>query len=179
MILVTGHRRESFGNGFRQICQALRQLAEQQVVDLIYPVHLNPNVQPVRSILENLPNVFLIDPLGYVPFVSLMQRAHLILIDSGGIQEEAPSLGKPVLVMREVTERPEAVEVGTAKLVNRCGKDRGGNRTALGGRRRVQAPELREEPLWRWPSRRKNRSHSRRSSGTNPVSLIECQGCVV
>ncbi len=118
MILVTGHRRENFGDGFQQICQALRQLALRGDLDVIYPVHLNPHVQqPVRSILGNLPNVFLIDPLDYVPFVGLMQRAHIILTDSGGIQEEAPSLGKPVLVMREVTERPEAVEAGTAKLV--------------------------------------------------------------
>ena len=118
MILITGHRRESFGKGFQQICRALRQLALRNDVDLIYPVHLNPNVQqPVRSILGSLPNVFLIDPLDYVPFVGLMQRAHIILTDSGGIQEEAPSLGKPVLVLREVTERPEAIEVGTAKLV--------------------------------------------------------------
>lgn len=118
MILVTGHRRENFGVGFQQICQALRQLALRGDLDVIYPVHLNPHVQqPVRSILGNLPNVFLIDPLAYVPFVGLMQRAHIILTDSGGIQEEAPSLGKPVLVMREVTERPEAVEAGTAKLV--------------------------------------------------------------
>jgi UDP-N-acetylglucosamine 2-epimerase (non-hydrolysing) len=118
MILITGHRRESFGEGLRQICQALRQLALRGDVDLIYPVHLNPNVQqPVRNLLGNLPNVFLVGPLDYVPFVRLMQRAHIILTDSGGIQEEAPSLGKPVLVMREVTERPEAVEAGTAKLV--------------------------------------------------------------
>ena len=118
MILITGHRRENFGDGFQQICEALRRLALRGDVDLIYPVHLNPNVQqPVRNILGNLPNVFLIDPLEYVPFVWLMRQAHLILTDSGGIQEEAPSLGKPVLVMREVTERPEAVEVGTAKLV--------------------------------------------------------------
>src|SRR5262249_44325745 len=118
MVLVTGHRRENFGEGFQEICQALRTLALRGDVDLIYPVHLNPNVQqPVKSILGNLPNVFLIDPLDYVSFVYLMQRAHIILTDSGGIQEEAPSLGKPVLVMREVTERPEAVEAGTAKLV--------------------------------------------------------------
>jgi UDP-N-acetylglucosamine 2-epimerase (non-hydrolysing) len=118
MILVTGHRRENFGAGFQQICEALRQIALREDVDLIYPVHLNPNVQqPVRSVLGSLPNVFLIDPLDYIPFVGLMQRAHIILTDSGGVQEEAPSLGKPVLVMREVTERPEAVEAGTARLV--------------------------------------------------------------
>ncbi len=118
MILITGHRRESFGDGFRQICQALRALALRGDVDLIYPVHMNPNVQqPVRSLLGNLPNVFLLEPLDYVRVVGLMRRAHLILTDSGGIQEEAPSLGKPVLVMRDFTERPEAVEAGTAKLV--------------------------------------------------------------
>lgn len=118
LVLVTCHRRESFGEGFKRVCQALRQIALRGDVDLIYPVHLNPNVQqPVKSILGDLPNVFLIDPLDYVPFVALMDRALLILTDSGGIQEEAPSLGKPVLVMREVTERPETVEAGTAKLV--------------------------------------------------------------
>jgi UDP-N-acetylglucosamine 2-epimerase (non-hydrolysing) len=118
MILVTGHRRENFGAGLHQICEALRHIATRGDVDLIYPVHPNPNVQkPVRSILGGLPNVYLIDPLDYVPFVGLMERSHLILTDSGGVQEEAPSLGKPVLVMREVTERPEAVEAGTATLV--------------------------------------------------------------
>ena len=118
LVLVTGHRRESFGEGFERVCQALRKIALRGDVDLIYPVHLNPNVQqPVKKILGNLPNVFLIDPLDYVPFVALMDRAYFILTDSGGIQEEAPSLGKPVLVMREVTERPEAVEAGTVKLV--------------------------------------------------------------
>ena len=118
MVLVTCHRRESFGEGFERVCQALRQIALRGDVDLIYPVHLNPNVQqPVKNILGDLPNVFLIDPLDYVPFIALMDRAFLILTDSGGIQEEAPSLGKPVLVMREVTERPETVEAGTAKLV--------------------------------------------------------------
>jgi UDP-N-acetylglucosamine 2-epimerase (non-hydrolysing) len=118
MILVTGHRRESFGEGFRRICNALREIALRDDVELIYPVHLNPNVQePVRRILGSPPNVFLIEPLDYVPFVALMDRSYLILTDSGGIQEEAPSLGKPVLVLREVTERPEAVEAGTVKLV--------------------------------------------------------------
>lgn len=118
MVLVTGHRRENFGPGFQCICEALRKLASRGDVDLIYPVHLNPNVQqPVRSFLGGLPNVFLIDPVDYVSFVGLMQRAHIILTDSGGIQEEAPSLGKPVLVMRDVTERPEGVETGTSRLV--------------------------------------------------------------
>lgn len=119
LVLVTGHRRESFGAGFEQICAALARLAAAYPeVDIVYPVHLNPNVQgPVRQLLANLDNVHLIPPQDYLPFVSLMSRAHLILTDSGGIQEEAPSLGKPVLVMRDATERPEAVEAGTVKLV--------------------------------------------------------------
>lgn len=118
LLLVTGHRRESFGRGLQQICEAVREIAQSCEVDIVYPVHLNPNVQgPVRSLLGNLPNVHLIDPLDYFSFLALMQCSHLILTDSGGIQEEAPSLGKPVLVMREVTERMEGVEAGTAKLV--------------------------------------------------------------
>jgi len=118
LLLVTGHRRESFGQGLRQICEALREIARACEVDIVYPVHLNPNVQgPVKSLLGNLPNVFLIDPLDYGSFLALMQCSHLILTDSGGIQEEAPSLGKPVLVLRDVTERREGVEAGTARLV--------------------------------------------------------------
>jgi UDP-N-acetylglucosamine 2-epimerase (non-hydrolysing) len=118
LILVTGHRRESFGRGFEEICAGLRRLAERDDVEIVYPVHLNPSVQgPVRRLLGGLPNVHLLEPLDYVPFVYLMMRSHLILTDSGGIQEEAPSLGKPVLVMREVTERPEAVAAGTVALV--------------------------------------------------------------
>ena len=118
MILVTGHRRESFGNGFVRICQALTRLAERGDVDLIYPLHPNPNVRgPVESLLGSQPHVHLVEPQDYVPFVDLMRRCHFILTDSGGIQEEAPSLGKPVLVMREKTERPEAVYAGTARLV--------------------------------------------------------------
>ena len=118
-ILVTGHRRESFGEGFKNICSALKQLAENNPdIQIIYPVHLNPNVQnPVYSILGNVKNVHLIPPLDYEPFIFLMNKSYLILTDSGGIQEEAPSLGKPVLVMRDTTERPEGVKVGTAKLV--------------------------------------------------------------
>jgi UDP-N-acetylglucosamine 2-epimerase (non-hydrolysing) len=117
-ILVTGHRRESFGEGFRRICRALQTIASRPDVEIVYPVHLNPQVQdPVRASLGGLPNVQLIPPLPYVPFVGLMESSYLILTDSGGIQEEAPSLGKPVLVMREVTERPEAVEAGTVRLV--------------------------------------------------------------
>ncbi len=119
IVLITGHRRENFGEGFKDICGAIRNLAMKfRDVVFIYPVHLNPNVQgPVYSVLGELPNVFLVSPLGYVPFVYLMSAAHIILTDSGGIQEEAPSLGKPVLVMRETTERQDAVEAGTAVLV--------------------------------------------------------------
>jgi UDP-N-acetylglucosamine 2-epimerase (non-hydrolysing) len=118
LVLVTGHRRESFGQGFESICLALRELAQRADVEIVYPVHLNPNVQaPVRRVLSGLANVHLVEPLDYLPFVYLMNRSHIILTDSGGIQEEAPSLGKPVLVMRETTERPEAVAAGTVKLV--------------------------------------------------------------
>lgn len=118
LILVTGHRRENFGGGFEQICGALAELADRGDVQIVYPVHLNPNVQePVKRILAGQPEVVLIEPQDYLPFVYLMSRAHLILTDSGGVQEEAPSLGKPVLVMRETTERPEAVEAGTVQLV--------------------------------------------------------------
>lgn len=119
MMLVTGHRRESFGGGFERICEALRSIAlSHPEIQIIYPVHLNPNVQePVNRLLNGLNNVFLIPPQQYLPFVYLMNKAYLILTDSGGIQEEAPSLGKPVLVMRETTERPEAVAAGTVKLV--------------------------------------------------------------
>ncbi|MGV2289259.1 UDP-N-acetylglucosamine 2-epimerase (non-hydrolyzing) [Trinickia sp. YCB016] len=119
LVLVTGHRRESFGEPFRHFCEALRQLAElHDDVQLVYPVHLNPNVRaPVQEILAGQPNVYLIDPQDYLPFVFLMSRAYLIVTDSGGIQEEAPALGKPVLVTRETTERPEAVKAGTARLV--------------------------------------------------------------
>ena len=118
MVLVTGHRRESFGSGFEQICQALATLAVRDDVEFVYPVHLNPNVQePVHRLLGKFDNIHLIEPLDYLPFVHLMKSSHLVLTDSGGIQEEAPALGKPVLVMREVTERPEAVEVGTVSLV--------------------------------------------------------------
>jgi UDP-N-acetylglucosamine 2-epimerase (non-hydrolysing) len=118
MILVTGHRRENFGEGFENICLALRSLSASNNVQVVYPVHLNPNVQePVHRILSDCKNVHLIEPQDYLPFVYLMGQAHIILTDSGGIQEEAPSLGKPVLVMRNTTERPEAVEAGTVKLV--------------------------------------------------------------
>ncbi len=119
LVLVTGHRRESFGGGFERICEALVEVAQAHPdVQVVYPVHLNPNVQePVNRILEGVNNIKLIEPQQYLPFVYLMNRAHIILTDSGGIQEEAPSLGKPVLVMRDTTERPEAVDAGTVKLV--------------------------------------------------------------
>ena len=119
LILVTGHRRESFGGGFERICEALAQTAKAHPdCQILYPVHLNPNVQePVKRILKDVDNVHLIEPQQYLPFVYLMNRSHIILTDSGGIQEEAPSLGKPVLVMRDTTERPEAVNAGTVKLV--------------------------------------------------------------
>ncbi|MFG6551036.1 non-hydrolyzing UDP-N-acetylglucosamine 2-epimerase [Sulfitobacter sp. M21595] len=118
LILVTGHRRESFGGGFQRICDALATLAKRNDVQIIYPVHLNPNVKgPVEASLGALESVCLIAPQDYLPFMHLMRRADIILTDSGGVQEEAPSLGKPVLVMRDTTERPEAVDAGTVKLV--------------------------------------------------------------
>jgi UDP-N-acetylglucosamine 2-epimerase (non-hydrolysing) len=117
-ILVTGHRRESFGDGFERICAALARLAERPDVEIVYPVHLNPNVKgPVETLLGGFGNIRLLPPQDYLPFVYLMSRADLIITDSGGVQEEAPSLGKPVLVMRDTTERPEAVEAGTVRLV--------------------------------------------------------------
>ena len=121
LILVTGHRRENFGEGFRQVCRAIRRLAEVYPdVDFVYPMHLNPNVrQPIRETFgdRHWPNLFFIEPLEYLAFVYLMEKSYLVLTDSGGIQEEAPGLGKPVLVMRQTTERPEAVEAGTVRLV--------------------------------------------------------------
>jgi UDP-N-acetylglucosamine 2-epimerase (non-hydrolysing) len=118
LLLVTGHRRESFGDGFANICRALAELAQRKDLQIVYPVHLNPNVQgPVRAQLGGLDNVHLIAPQDYLAFVRLMQHAHVVLTDSGGVQEEAPALGKPVLVMRDVTERPEAVQAGVVTLV--------------------------------------------------------------
>lgn len=118
LILVTGHRRENFGSGFENICNAISLISQKDSVEVVYPVHLNPNVQePVRRILGCRKNIHLIEPLDYLPFVYLMGRSYLILTDSGGIQEEAPAIGKPVLVMRETTERPEALDAGTVKLV--------------------------------------------------------------
>lgn len=118
LVLVTAHRRESFGDGFERICRALAAIADRPGVQLVYPVHPNPQVQePVNRYLRAHPHITLLEPLDYVPFVDLMRRAHIILTDSGGIQEEGPSLGKPILVLREKTERPEAVDAGTVKLV--------------------------------------------------------------
>jgi UDP-N-acetylglucosamine 2-epimerase (non-hydrolysing) len=118
LIVVTAHRRESFGEGFERICRALARIADRTDVQLVYPVHPNPNVQgPVHRHLESHPHVRLIEPQSYVPFVDLMRRAYLVITDSGGVQEEGPSLGKPILVLREKTERPEAVLAGTVKLV--------------------------------------------------------------
>jgi UDP-N-acetylglucosamine 2-epimerase (non-hydrolysing) len=118
LVLVTGHRRESFGTGFEAICRALSRLSGRGDIEIVYPVHLNPNVQePVRRVLGGCRNVHLIEPCDYLTFVYLMMRSHLILTDSGGVQEEAPSLAKPVLVMRDVTERPEAIETGIVRLV--------------------------------------------------------------
>ena len=119
IILVTGHRRENHGQGFINICEALKTIAlNNPTIDIVYPVHLNPNVQkPVKEILSNISNIYLIEPLQYEQFIYLMDKSYFIITDSGGVQEEAPSLGKPVLVMRDTTERPEALEAGTVKLV--------------------------------------------------------------
>lgn len=119
IILITGHRRENFGEGFIEICKAIKMIADNNpAIDIVYPVHLNPNVQkPVRKMLSDSHNIFLIDPMPYQSFIYIMSKSYFIITDSGGIQEEAPSLGKPVLVMRDTTERPEAVESGTVKLV--------------------------------------------------------------
>jgi len=118
LIVVTAHRRESFGDGFDRICRAIRRLAARPDVEIVYPVHPNPNVQdPVNRLLAGQPNIHLIAPLDYIPFVDLMRRAYILVTDSGGVQEEGPSLGKPILVLRDKTERPEAVEAGTVKLV--------------------------------------------------------------
>ena len=132
-ILVTGHRRENFGDGFLHICKAIKELAAlHPEMDIVYPVHLNPNVQkPVYELLSGLSNVYLISPLDYLPFIYTMQHSTLLLTDSGGVQEEAPSLGKPVLVMRDTTERPEAVEAGTVKLVGTNAEAIVSNVTAL------------------------------------------------
>ncbi len=124
MVLITGHRRENFGDGFQNICQAIRELSERfPDTAFVYPVHLNPNVRkPVFDLLSGRANIHLIEPLSYLPFVALMNRSTIVLTDSGGVQEEAPGLGKPVLVMRDTTERPEAVEAGTVKLMGTDGQ---------------------------------------------------------
>jgi UDP-N-acetylglucosamine 2-epimerase len=132
LILVTGHRRENFDGGLERVCTALREIAERGDVDILYPVHLNPNVQETaKNVLDHHPAVHLIDPQDYVPFVYLMQRAYIIVTDSGGIQEEAPGLGKPVLVTRDTTERPEAIAAGTARLVGTDAKALVGHVTEL------------------------------------------------
>lgn len=160
LVLITGHRRENFNGGFENICTAIRTLAQEfPDVDFLYPVHLNPNVQkPVYSILSGLTNVHLIGPQSYLPFVWLMNRAFLVLTDSGGIQEEAPALGKPVLVMRETTERPEALKAGTAKLV---GADPG--RIIAGVRELLTTPQL----------------HSAMSNATNPYGYGKASAAIV
>ncbi len=137
LIVVTAHRRESFGEGFDRICRALARIAERPDVQIVFPVHPNPNVQePVNRHLRGLSNVTLVEPISYVPFVDLMRRAYLLITDSGGIQEEGPSLGKPILVLRDKTERPEAVEAGTVRLV---GSD--DNRIAAEAARLLDDPE--------------------------------------
>ncbi len=147
LLLVTCHRRENFGTGFLQICRALAQLAQRDDLQIVYPVHLNPNVRgPVMQELSGLPHLHLIEPLDYLQFVRLMQRAHVILTDSGGVQEEAPALGKPVLVMRDVTERPEAVAAGTVQLVG----------TDTGRIVDTVATLLSEDRLWRSFARKQN-----------------------
>lgn len=142
LLLVTGHRRENFGEGFEHICQALRAIAEKRDdISIVYPVHLNPNVRgPVKRILSGIKNIYLIEPLEYEQFVFLMNKSYLILTDSGGIQEEAPSLGKPVLVMRNTTERPEGIEAGAVKLV---GTDR--NNIVKGALDLIEDPALYEK----------------------------------
>ncbi len=133
IVLITGHRRENFGEGFKNICESISELARKwNDVEFVYPVHFNPNVrEPVNRILKGIPNIHLIEPLDYEPFVYAMDRSYLILTDSGGVQEEAPSLGKPVLVMRDTTERPEAVTAGTVKLVGTDREKIVGNVTKL------------------------------------------------
>ena len=140
LVLVTGHRRENFGDGFLNICKALAEIAELPDVQVLYPVHLNPNVQrPVMGLLADKANIALVEPVDYLSFVYLMGRSTVILTDSGGVQEEAPSLGKPVLVMREVTERPEAVEAGVVRLVGaEAGKIVSSVRDALEGPARAE-----------------------------------------
>jgi UDP-N-acetylglucosamine 2-epimerase (non-hydrolysing) len=163
-VLITGHRRENFGEGFLQICHALKDLADlYPQVHFVYPVHLNPNVQePVRKILAGVSNIHLIEPLDYQPFVYLLKNCHLVLTDSGGIQEEAPSLGKPVLVMREVTERPEAVNAGTVRLV---GAHR--DRIFAGVRELLDDPEA---------YRQMSRAHSPYGDGKTSEKIIEILG---
>ena len=161
MVLITGHRRENFGDGIEQICQAIATLAERFPDHrFVYPVHLNPNVLVhVNRLLGGLPNVRLIAPQGYRNFVALMARCRLVLTDSGGVQEEAPSLGKPVLVMRDTTERPEGVAAGTALLTGPNAPAIVEHATRLLYRRsRLSLHGHRQESLWRWPRRRADRA---------------------
>ena len=161
LLLVTAHRRESFGEGFERICTAISQVAELDDVQVVYPVHPNPNVSgPVRQRLSGRSNIHLIDPLDYVAFVDMMRRSYLLLTDSGGVQEEAPSLGKPVLVMREKTERPEAVEAGTSTLVGTDFENCGYDRVACSRYRRIRAPVANPQSLWRRTHERTNRGYS-------------------
>ncbi|OGP75688.1 MAG: UDP-N-acetylglucosamine 2-epimerase [Deltaproteobacteria bacterium RBG_16_49_23] len=169
IILVTGHRRESFGKPFENICLALKEIAQKEEVEIVYPVHLNPNVRkPVFDILKSISNIHLIEPLDYPSFVWLMNRSYLILTDSGGVQEEAPSLGKPVLVMRDVTERTEGIDAGTAKVV---GTDR-----EMIVRETLRL--LRDEKVYRrmaravHPVRNSSRCDSKPSGALNPTGMI-------
>nr|SPS06593.1 UDP-N-acetyl glucosamine-2-epimerase [Candidatus Nitrotoga fabula] len=149
LVLITGHRRENFGEGFERICMAIRDLsAEYPDVDFVYPVHLNPHVrEPVSRILKGHSNIHLIEPLDYLPFVYLMTRAYIILTDSGGIQEEAPSLGKPVLLMRDTTERPEAIPAGTVRLVGTdTGRIAQGVRTLMNNRTEYECMSFAHNP---------------------------------
>jgi UDP-N-acetylglucosamine 2-epimerase (non-hydrolysing) len=159
LILVTAHRRENFGSGIESICQALMRLAERGDVEIVYPVHLNPNIQePVYRILAGIPHITLLPPLDYLPLVHLIKRSHLILTDSGGIQEEAPAFGVPVLVLRKVTERPEGVQAGVLQLV---GTDADAIVTA--------ASELLDDP----------RAHARMARAVNPFGDGHAAGRIV
>ena len=160
MVLITGHRRENFGGGFQNICTAIASLADAfPNVQFVYPVHLNPNVQdPVNTLLSGRGNIHLVAPAPYPEFVWLMDRSTVILTDSGGVQEEAPSLKKPILVMRDTTERPEAMDAGAVELVGTSvGKNRWSSHGPFERRGRVRSASDRHKSLWRWKSLRTNR----------------------